>query len=122
MDDDFYKIPFVREFMEHAEAHMVPKMRASMLAFVIWNDNVDIKLALEVGTAVLLDKPIIVLAVQDEPIPPLLMGLARKVIRGDPLDESVQDRIRDEITEAVIDIERQQDDRQRKAEGGQTNS
>lgn len=77
--DDF------EEFIQQVRDDVVPKMLGSRYVVNIMpnKDEIDIKAAVEIGLAVLLDKPLIVLAPDGRVRCPKLLRLADHVITGD---------------------------------------
>ena len=57
--EDLLNLAEMRDFLFRAQRDMFPKMQASALSLVIGSDEPDAKLALEVGAAVLFDKPLL---------------------------------------------------------------
>lgn len=71
----------------HARKELEPKMRSSAFVITINPKDIDPKIAMETGYAILLDKPIILVALPDEPINPGLRRIATEVVvLTDPLD------------------------------------
>lgn len=68
-------------FFEHARTELAPKLAASAYVITINPDEIDPKIAMETGYAVLLDKPIIVVVVPGQEINPGLLRIATNVIR-----------------------------------------
>lgn len=69
-----------RDFLFRAEQEMLPKMQQSAMALVIGSDHPDIKLCLEVGAALLFDKPLIIILPPGGTIPHRLRNLATVVL------------------------------------------
>jgi hypothetical protein len=66
----------------------LPKMKASVFVMVgRVADEIDPFLALQVGAALLLDKPLIIVAIQNAWIPARLRGVAEAVIEGPSIDD-----------------------------------
>jgi hypothetical protein len=94
--------PDVKEYLDHAEKEMLPKMKDSALTIALYPGEVDIKLCVEIGAAILLDKPIILVASTDKPIPANLVRVASAIIQCDNIkDQSTQDRIEAAITQVL---------------------
>jgi len=73
----------VKDWLHRAQRDMFPKMKGSILSLVIHDGEPDAKLALEVGAAVLMNKPLIVLAFRGQPVPPTLRRIAHTIIEVD---------------------------------------
>jgi len=72
-----------RDFAERAIRELVPKMQDSDVIVSINSSNPDVKLAVELGFALLLGKPIIMLADRGAVLPPGLTRAADKIIYGE---------------------------------------
>jgi hypothetical protein len=72
----------LREFLERARHEMFPKMKSSAMVLSILPDGVkvDAKLALELGAALLFDKPIIIIVAKNEKVSPRLRMVADEYI------------------------------------------
>jgi hypothetical protein len=73
----------VKDFLQRADREMFPKMRGSALSLVIGTDKPDAKLALEVGAAVLFDKPLLVVIPRGRVIPDGLRRIAAEIVEID---------------------------------------
>lgn len=72
----------MREFADHALHEMFPKLKASAMSVtLIPNGPGDVKLWVEMGAAIMLNKPIIVVLCGDAPLPPKLALIADDVVR-----------------------------------------
>ena len=69
-----------KDFLFRAERDMFPKMKASVMSLVIGAENADAKLALEVGAAVLFDKPLLVIVPKGRVIPQGLRKVATLIV------------------------------------------
>jgi nucleoside 2-deoxyribosyltransferase len=72
-----------RAWAEHVLAEVVPKIQESSAVISLWpsGEVPDAKLAVETGYAILLGKPIIVVAAPDVKLPATLEAVARTVVR-----------------------------------------
>ncbi len=69
------------EWEDHARRELGPKMASSAYVITINpTGDIDPKIALETGYAILLDKPIVVLAQPGDPVLPGLRRIATKVV------------------------------------------
>jgi hypothetical protein len=91
-DDDW-----MNDFFRHAEEDMLPKMKESALSIAIFGKP-DAKLCMEIGAAVLFDKPIIVVAAPDMVIPANLKRVASAIVIGSPSDPATGQQLRDALT------------------------
>lgn len=92
MKDDFWEGHDVKEWLEHATTEMMPKMKESALSVAIWTGQPDAKLAVEIGAAILYEKPLILL-VTDGHVPRALERVATAIVRGDPKEPETRERL-----------------------------
>lgn len=90
----------IKDWLYRAEREMFPKMKGSVLSLVIGGEP-DGKLALEVGAAVLFNKPIVLVAVKGRKIPDGLRRMAHKIIE---IDDFSSDEGRDKVVQALDEI------------------
>ena len=97
MNDDLND--YLNDFYESARRELFPKMKDSSLSVTIFNSKPDPKLCMEIGAAILFDKPIIVV-VPDETmlLPATLARVASKIVYGSVRDPGVMERLQDAIT------------------------
>ena len=82
---------FLSDLSKQARADLIPKMRQSFMCLSILTGDFDIKLALEVGVAMLLDKPLVILAIgRNVFISPRLRQFADVVIEGEVFDQPMK--------------------------------
>jgi len=82
---------FWRGLADGAHADQIPKMRASFMCLSILDGTVDVKLALEIGLALLLDKPLVVVAIgKNLKISRRLRQIAEVVVEGEVFDEAMK--------------------------------
>ncbi|HEV2071081.1 MAG TPA: hypothetical protein VGR26_14925 [Acidimicrobiales bacterium] len=93
---------FVTDFRENA----LSKIMESAFVISIAAEDFDVKLAVETGAAVLLDKPIVVLQVPGREVPPGLRRVAHAVIEMDAdIDtEAGQKHIARRVTEILAEL------------------
>lgn len=90
------------QFLRHAQEDIMPKMKGSALSLTIINGDPDPKLCIEVGAAILYDKPLIVVIPEGQRVPANLKRVATAIIPfKDMADESTMAKIRDAITAAL---------------------
>jgi hypothetical protein len=70
-------------FLDRAQNEMIPKMAESVFIIGILNGAVDAKIAVEVGAAVLLGKPILILALPGVAISEKLRRVADRIVECD---------------------------------------
>jgi hypothetical protein len=117
---DFFDDPDVKAYLDHAEKEMLPKMKDSALTISLFHGEVDIKQCLEIGAAILLDKPIILVASKDKPIPANLKRVASAIIEcDDTKDPSTWAKVNAAISKVLDEDRRVQETRdQRRADNG----
>jgi hypothetical protein len=101
--DDFQR------YADDMRKRLIPKMRESEHVLMIapnLDDKFDIQFALQIGAAILLEKPLILVVAVDRVIPPKLRAIADKIIDVDfaALDET---DIQAQIRRAMDDLGRQ---------------
>lgn len=71
------------EIIRHGEDELAPKMKNSafMLSLVTADDKPDIKFCLELGMAIMLDKPIMAVVLDGAAVPPQLAKIAAEIVR-----------------------------------------
>lgn len=88
----------VRKFLDGVARDIVPKMKAS--AFVLCPlapNDVDIFMALQIGAAILLEKPLLVIATGGVWVPPKLRRIADIVVEGELKDPETQQRVHEAV-------------------------
>jgi len=80
----------IKAWLENASRDMLPKMESSACAISIYSGKVDPKLCLEVGAAILLNKPIVLLVPLEQGVPWALERAAACIVRGDAKDPATQ--------------------------------
>jgi hypothetical protein len=109
MSDDIFDDPDLKAYLKHAEEDMLPKMKDSAITLALFNGNVDIKLCVEIGAAILFDKPIIVVKCGDKPVSANLKRVASVIVEArDIKDESTQAKLQAAITKVLSEDRRTQ--------------
>ena len=90
----------MKAYFLHAKADMFPKLKGSALSLIVAGDP-DPKLCLELGAAILFDKPIVVLVPEGRALPANLKRVASAVIEGNPHDPTVERQMRDAIASVI---------------------
>lgn len=102
MGTDFFDDPDVKAYLDDAEKEMLPMMEKSALTLCIFPGKVDIKLCVEIGAAILFDKPIIVVVTGDKPVPANLKRVASAIVQCDDMkDEAARAKIDDAISRVL---------------------
>ncbi|HEV8639399.1 MAG TPA: hypothetical protein VG370_34760 [Chloroflexota bacterium] len=76
-----------RRYFAHARRVLLPMLRGSHAYLGICPAEVDVKFALELGLAILLDKPLIFLVLRGRTLPEKLRRVADAVVEMDDLDD-----------------------------------
>lgn len=94
MKDIFDDIEF-KEYAEHFMLEVAPKIKDSAYLMTIAPDggHADVKIAVEIGYAILLNKPLIVVKMPGRTIAEKLLRIADHVIEGDLTTEEGRDSI-----------------------------
>lgn len=91
----------VRDFLRHAETEMFPKMKVSAMTLVIGTEDPDIKLALEIGAAILFDKPLLVVMLKGRKVSAGLRRVAHTVIE---IDDFISPESMAQVREAITNM------------------
>jgi hypothetical protein len=89
------------EFFKHAREEMFPKMKSSAMSVTIVppdDADPDPKLCIELGAAILFDKPIILLVPSGRTVSANLRRIASAIVQGDLNDPTVQKRLHDALS------------------------
>lgn len=106
---DPFDDPNLKAYLRHAQREMFPKLKGSALSLTILHGDPDPKLCLELGAAILFDKPLIVLVPDRErPVPANLKRVASAIVYGAPNDPTTQERLQDAINSVVKNDQRSQ--------------
>lgn len=93
---DIFDDPDFQAFLRRAKEQMFPKMKNSAISVMILGDP-DPKLCIELGAAILYDKPILVLVPEDANIPANLTRCASAIIQGNLKDPKTAKRMQEAI-------------------------
>jgi len=91
----------LEDYFEHARREVLPKMKQSAVSITILHGDPDPKLCLELGAAILYEKPLIILAVKNPIIPDVLRRLADRIIEVDELNEETSKKTAAAVTEIL---------------------
>ena len=90
----------LQDFFDHARDNMFPNMKSSAFCMTILGDP-DPKLCMEVGAAILFDKPIIVIARHGQTVPLSLRTIVHKIVE---ISEDMNDADRATVSKAVTEL------------------
>jgi hypothetical protein len=96
MEDEFYR---------QAREGLFPKMKDSALSITIVGDP-DPKLCMELGAAILFDKPIVVIVPEGKKLSANLSRVASAVVQGDVRQPKVKQRLQDAILRVIANDKR----------------
>lgn len=87
--DDLWDDPRAKQFAKNVREDLLPKMADSALCAVIVTGGSDVKLMVEIGASIMLDKPIVLAVSPGVEIPPKLRLVADEIIVLDQDDPEV---------------------------------
>ena len=93
------------EFFQSARDEMFPKMRGAAFSIVLAGDP-DPKLCMELGAAILFDKPIIAMVPAGRKLPANLARVASAVVQGDIRDDVTKQRLQEAISRVLSNDKR----------------
>jgi hypothetical protein len=99
-----------RKFERHVREKIIPDMRTSQLVMLISPDisaEFDVRFAVQIGAAVLLEKPLVVIVPAGSVIAPKLERVADRIIRGDSSTEEGREALRAQMERFLADFGRQ---------------
>lgn len=99
--------PRAQELIRDVEANMVPKLRESQLVATIYSGDVDVKLAVETGAAVLLDKPIVGVVAPGVRIPEKLARVVDRFLEADLSEPGASQDLADRVAAVVAEFARE---------------
>jgi hypothetical protein len=92
------------DYLEHARREMFPKLKESAFMIAIAADP-DPKLCLEVGAAILFDKPILVVVLPGRQVPLALRTIAHKIVEIESMeDPASMNRLNAAIRELMASV------------------
>lgn len=86
-----------------------PIMESAAVIVLLPGSEVDVKVCLEIGAAVLLDKPILAIALPGRPVPVVLRRIATHVIEADPDTHEGRELIRLAVNDVLADVRKDVD-------------
>lgn len=97
--------PEFEKFASEVRRNLLPKIKSSYLVLATFTGTVDVKFAIEIGAAILLDKPIIACVTPGTPIPEKLARVVDRFVEMDITDPTCQERLTDAITNLMEELE-----------------
>ena len=96
-----------RSWADDMRERLIPKMRGSAHVMMIapsMDTKFDIEFAVQIGAAILMEKPLILLVQEGRTVPPKLLKVADRIIETDLRDTA---KAQDQIAQAIFDFGRQ---------------
>jgi hypothetical protein len=94
--EDAWQTPTAKRWVQHVLNDMEPKLADSVLSITLVPDDreADVKFWVELGASICMNKPIIAVVFNDEPIPPKLALVADEIVRcPDGVDPAASDKM-----------------------------
>jgi hypothetical protein len=101
MNSGLFDSPEIQNYIKHAQKEMIPMMENSAIVISLLGSHIDAKVCLEIGAAILLDKPIVVVIVQGAKVPANLKRVASIIIEGDMKEKATQDKLQQAIARVM---------------------
>lgn len=100
----------MEDLADHARKDIIPKMRGSAFCVtVVTPHGIDPYLCLQLGACLLLEKPLLILALGNVWIPARVRALADAIVEGDTMENpEVQERIRAAMLAVVEKVREKQ--------------
>ncbi len=99
---DPFDHPTMQAFAAEVRSKIIPQLRSSALSCVIAAREPDVKLAVEIGLSILMDKPIIVVVPPGTQVPAKLIAVADRIVEWSGSDDDATAGAR--IAAAIDDI------------------
>lgn len=83
-----------RDWVDHVRDELIPKLRQTrMVVSLLPSGEIDVKFAVELGLAILLDKPLIVVVGPGSRVSRKLANVADEIVEADVRTEAGRDRL-----------------------------
>jgi hypothetical protein len=79
---DPWEHPETKAWAKRVLSDMLPKLTSSAISMTVYSGKTDVKLAVEVGFSILLDKPIILMVLPGAKVPNKLAMVADEIVEG----------------------------------------
>jgi len=93
----------VRNFFERARRELFPKINDSAVFLSLYSGDIDPSFCMQLGAAILLRKPILVVAVKGAEVPPKLVAIADKVLHIEMDAPDAHEKLRAAVAELIGD-------------------
>jgi len=98
MKSDLFDDPNLQSYLTRAEREMLPMMEKSAIAITLVTGSVDVKICLEIGAAIMLDKPIIAVISEGAKVPANLKRVANVIVEGNMKDAATLAKLQQAIS------------------------
>lgn len=102
--DSFWNDPDIQGWLRAVESDLLPKMESSAFALAISDGRVSADMAVQIGAAVLLDKPLVLLALPGASIPAPLQRVAAAIVRGSMTDPATAAATKARLSDAITAV------------------
>lgn len=82
-----------------------PMIESAFVCTLLPGDDIDVKIAVEIGAAILLDKPIVAIALPGRPVPAAMRRIATRIIEADLDTAEGRETIQLALDEVMADME-----------------
>jgi hypothetical protein len=105
--DDAWQDPSAKRWVRHVLDEMAPKLADSALSISMVPDDRegDVKFWVELGASIMMDKPIVAVIFNDQPVPEKLKLVANEIVR---CPEGVTPEASEKLTAAIHRVMKQQ--------------
>jgi hypothetical protein len=97
---DIFDDPDLKAYLRRAEEEMFPKMKGSAISVIIAGKS-DAKLCVELGAAILFDKPIVVVVPDGRTVPANLKRVAAVIVEGNSRDPAFSNLLQSAIARVL---------------------
>lgn len=82
-----------KNFLLHAETEMFPKIEASAMSMILCDGRHDAAVAVQLGAALLMDKPLVLVVQKGMYVPGKLRLIADEIVEVDALDDQAKEAL-----------------------------
>lgn len=108
MSDDPWEDPSTQAWVRHVIEEMAPKLEDSAFCLSLVPDDRegDVKFWVELGASIMLDKPIVCVVFNDDPVPRLLRRVAEEIVRCERVNPDASGELTAAIHRTLARVER----------------
>ncbi|QGJ96514.1 deoxycytidylate deaminase [Arthrobacter phage BeatusComedenti] len=96
--------PYIRKLIEAAERDVLPRVRHTDACVVVVPEEPDVKIAIEIGLGVMMDKPVILLVRAGCRVPEKLMMIADEIVATDLTNRASLQAALDAAVERLVKL------------------